>query len=277
MAESTPNIADEFFPGLVGVLTVLEPCLADVVLVGGWVPYLMSLQQRDSNSGPPLLTRDIDIAVPRRLAAGGDAIDRLLREAGLQHDYRSAEDPPVISFVGTLGGCEVEIEFLTDEPGGREQALDLGGGLRVQSLHYTNILLDNTLVIPVEAPGGSLLPVRVPTPAAFVFNKSMTFTQRKSRLKKAKDLYYIFGVLESYSSSLPDLAAAVADLGQRYPAKWFRRLVASLQNHFKNAEDDGVRLVASQRPTGAFPDLGDDQFAQYVYLTFRDFLRLLAT
>ena len=123
MSEPADNIADQFFPGLVGVLTILEPFLTDVVLVGGWVPYLMSLQKRDGMSGSPLMTRDIDIAVPRRLAAGGDVMDRLLREAGLRHEYRSADNPPVISFVGTLGGCEVEIEFLTEEPGGREQVL----------------------------------------------------------------------------------------------------------------------------------------------------------
>ena len=64
MPEPARTVADEFFPGLVGVLTILEPYLADVVLVGGWVPYLMSLRQRDAASGPPLMTRDIDIAVP---------------------------------------------------------------------------------------------------------------------------------------------------------------------------------------------------------------------
>jgi len=275
MSEPADNIADQFFPGLVGVLTILEPFLADVVLVGGWVPYLMSLQKRDRMSGSPLMTRDIDIAVPRRLAAGGDVMDRLLREAGLRHEYRSADNPPVISFVGTLGGCEVEIEFLTEEPGGREQVLDVGGGLRVQSLHYTNILLDNTVPIPIEIPGGCALSVRVPTPAAFVFNKSLTFVQRKTPLKKAKDLYYLFGVLESWSDSLPELADGLLDLRMRYPARWFRRLVANLESHFRNVDDNGVRMVVSQRPAEAFPDLDDDQFAQYAYLTLRDFVRLL--
>ncbi len=275
MPEPTRTVADEFFPGLVGVLTILEPYLGDVVLVGGWVPYLMSLRQRDAASGPPLMTRDIDIAVPRRLPAGGDAMDRMLRDAGLRHDYRSVYDPPVISFIGSLQGCEVEIEFLTDEPGGQEQVLDVGGGLRVQSLHYTNVLLDNTVVMPVETPGGRLLPVRVPTPAAFLFNKSLTFVQRKTPLKKAKDLYYIFGVLESHEEELPELAAGLAGLGRRYPAKWFSRLIANLDTHFTDVEDIGVRMVVSQRPSEAFPDLDDEQFAQYVFVTFRDLLRLL--
>jgi hypothetical protein len=275
MPEPSQYVADEFFPGLVRVLSLLEPHLSDVVLVGGWVPYLMSSQHRDDAPGEPLLTKDIDIAVPRELWVGGDGVDRRLREAGLEYSYRSMVDPPVVSFVGTLDGCEVEVEFLTDEPGGEEQVLDVGGGLRVQSLHYTSVLLDNTMTIPVEAPDGHLLPVRVPTPAAFVFNKCLTFAQRKTPLKKAKDLYYVFGVLDSHQDSLPELAAEMIRIGERYPGKWFKRLANNLTNGFKQSGDEGVRLVVSQRPTRAFVDLGDEQFAQYVFVTFRDFLHLL--
>ena len=94
-------------------------------------------------------------------------------------------------------------------------------------------------------------------------------------MKKAKDLYYLFGVLESWSDSLPELADGLLDLRMRYPARWFRRLVANLESHFRNVDDNGVRMVVSQRPAEAFPDLDDDQFAQYAYLTLRDFVRLL--
>jgi hypothetical protein len=137
MPEPPRAVADEFFPGLVGVLSLLEPYLSDVALIGGWVPYLMTSMQRDETWTEPLLTGDIDIAVPRGLRTGGDSIDH--------------------------------------EPGAEERVLDVGGGLRVQSLHYTNILLDNTMTVPISKPDGNLLPVRVPTPAAFVFNKGLTF------------------------------------------------------------------------------------------------------
>lgn len=183
----------------------------------------------------------------------------------------------MVSFVGTLDGFEVEIEFLTDEPGGEERALDVGGGLRVQSLHYTSVLLENTMIVPVAALDGHLLPVRVPTPAAFVFNKSLTFVQRKTPLKRAKDLYYVFGVLDSHQDSLPEFAAGMITLGERYPGRWYKRLTTDLTSRFKQLDDDGVRMVVSQRPTRAFADLGDEQFAQYVFVTFRDFLRLLTS
>jgi hypothetical protein len=276
MPEPSRAVADEFFPGLVRVLSLLEPSLSDVVLVGGWVPYLMTSMNRDEGSNEPLLTRDIDIAVPRELKTGGDRMDQLLRGSGLEYSYRSMFDPPVVSFVGTLEGCEVEVEFLTDEPGAEERVLDVGGGLRVQSLHYTNILLDNTMTIPISKPDGTLLPVRLPTPAAFVFNKGLTFVQRKTPLKKAKDLYYVFGVLDSHQESLSKLADDTGELGERYPT-WFRRFTTNLSSRFERVDDEGVRMVVSQRPTQAFVDLNDDQFAQYVFVTFREFLAYLGS
>ncbi len=77
MSEPSQNVApEEFFPGLVRVLSLLESHLSDVVLVWGWVPYLMALQRRDDVLSEPLLTKDIDIAVPRDLRAGADSMDR---------------------------------------------------------------------------------------------------------------------------------------------------------------------------------------------------------
>jgi hypothetical protein len=272
MADPSRAVADEFFPGLLRVLSLLEPHLPDIVLVGGWVPYLMESRHLDGPPSEPLLTRDIDIAVPRELRTGGGDIDQLLRRSGLEYSYRSMFDPPVVSFVGTLDGYEVEIEFLTHEPGGEERVLDVGGGLSAQSLHYTNILLENTLTLPVQALDGHVLPVRVPTPAAFVFNKGLIFVQRKSSLKKAKDLYYVFGVIDAHQDSISDLAVDITRLGRRCPSKWSKRLAANFESHFQEIEDEGVRLVASQRPARAFTELGDDQFAQYVFSTFREFL-----
>lgn len=274
MPESAGGIADEFFPGLQGVLTLLEPYLSDIVVVGGWVPYLMALSHRREVRHEPLLTRDIDIAVPRELKTAGAEIDQILRASGLEYSYRSLFDPPVVSFAGKLSGCEVEVEFLTHEPGNKEHVLDVGGGLRVQSLHYTNILLDNTTMIPVEASDRRLLAVRVPTSAAFVFNKGLTFVQRKASLKKAKDLYYIFGVLDAWQDSLPDLASRTDELRAKYPARWSKRFAANLAGKFGDSGDEGVSMVMSQRPARAFVELNDDQFAQYVFSTFREFLGL---
>jgi len=275
MVEPLPRTADQFFPGLFGVLHTLEPCLPRVVLVGGWVPYLLARVAPGTATNEPLFTRDIDLAVPLDLHADAQRIDALLVESGLRSEFRSMYDPPAMAFVGSIGGAEVEVEFLTDEPGGQERVVKLGGRLHVQSLHYTRILLDNTTTIPVVGPDERVLTVRIPTAAAFVFNKGLTFPQRKTREKKAKDLYYIFEVLESGSSPLAGFAEDIVRLGDRY-VSWYRKLKKNLSRPFGQVGDEGVDLVISQRPAGAFPGMGDDQFAQYVFATFAEFVQMLS-
>ncbi len=261
MAEPAGPSADRFFPGLFGVLHVLEPCLPRIVLVGGWVPYLIDRAAPGTTAPGQLFTRDIDLAVPRDLQADARQIDALLLASGLAFEFRSLHDPPVVAFVGLIGGADVEVEFLTDEPGGQERVVKIGGRLHAQTLHYTRILLDNTTIVTVVGPAGDPLTVRIPTPAAFVFNKGLTFAQRKTREKKAKDLYYIFEMLEYSGSPVAGLGEEVARLGNRYPT-WYRRFKKYLSGVFARFDDEGVRLVLSQRPEGAYLGMSDNQFAQ---------------
>jgi hypothetical protein len=275
MARSGGGAADEFFSGLAAVLRVLEPRLGDIVLVGGWVPYLLASVRSPGDRTDRLLTRDIDLAVPEDLGSEGTEIDQLLVSSGLRYEYRSLSTPPVRSYVGLIGGCPVEVEFLTDERGGEERVVEVGGALSAQSLHYVRILLENTERVPVKIEGRSPLLVRVPTAPAFVYNKGLTFTQRNSPPKKAKDLYYIFEVLSGREDSMTSFAADLAELQSRYAAKWGRRFLADLDSHFVSVGSEGVRLVRTQRPARAYTGLDDDQFGQYVWSLFREFTDLL--
>lgn len=272
MTEPSSRSADQFFPGLFSVLLVLEPYLAAVVLVGGWVPYLLARAGSGMSAHEQVFTRDIDIAIRLDSDADGRRIDGLLLEAGLECDFRSMDDLPVVVFVGAINGAEVEVEFLADEPGERERVVKVGDCLHVQTLHYTRILEANTTTVAVVGPDGRVLVVRIPSVAAFVLNKGLTFVQRKTKEKKAKDLYYLFEMLENQSDSL---AEDIARLAERYPA-WYKTFKKNLSRFFGRIEDEGAFLVVSQRPAGAFVELSDDQLAQYVFATFSDFLRRLS-
>jgi hypothetical protein len=68
----------------------------------------------------------------------------------------------------------------------------------------------------------------------------------------------VFGVLDSHQDSLSELADGIGELDGR-------------------SDDEGVRVVVAQRHTQAFLGLEDDQFAQYVFSTFREFLGYLGS
>lgn len=96
--------------------------------------------------------------------------------------------------------------------------------------------------------------------------------RRKQEAKKAKDLYYIFDVL----TSGPKLTTVqILSSFKNYKndiSGWYTRFLKNLQKYFLDINSDGVILVSSQRPAGGFPSLDDDQFKQYVFEVFNEFI-----
>lgn len=64
-------------------IDVLKKYLNDIVIVGGWVPFLYRRYGHIPSRHPSIRTMDIDIAVPGRLKEiGRPSIDELLSDAG---------------------------------------------------------------------------------------------------------------------------------------------------------------------------------------------------
>lgn len=113
-------MTDNFKIGLFKSLAILKDYLSDILLVGGWVPYLYYQYYLKDKNKLPLLTKDIDIALPSILPIKNKLIITLLKEAGFRENYKSLDDLPAISFYGNVEGNDVEIEFITDLKGSGE-------------------------------------------------------------------------------------------------------------------------------------------------------------
>ena len=85
--------------GLVEAIAAIKPYLGDVVLAGGWVPRVYAAIQTPLDDGGLLTTRDIDVAVPRRLGVRTRTIVELLEAAGFTCELGSVETLPVMHFV----------------------------------------------------------------------------------------------------------------------------------------------------------------------------------
>ena len=83
-------------PTLLVGLRVLRPYLDDIVIAGGWVPYLYAAHVPPSDEAVALKTRDLDLAVPR---------------LDFACEFRSLGTPPVTVYLAIHAGDEVEIEF----------------------------------------------------------------------------------------------------------------------------------------------------------------------
>lgn len=271
---------DSFKKGFFIALLILKDYLSDMVISGGWVPFIYYHYLLSNSDKEPLRTKDIDLVVPKKLKVRGKTIDEILKGRGFRPVFKSLDTPPVISYEGNIEGCDIEIEFLTTQKGpGGKKVIKVQKGLHAQALRFISLLIENTLLIEIhdfKLANEEALKIKVPTPGAFIFQKGLVFTRRTRKLKKAKDLYYIFDILSNCQELHSHIYNEFARFKEAYPS-WYNKFISNLNTYFSEVTSKGVVLVQTQRPGDAFPHLTDEQFKQYVLGSFKEFIKKLET
>jgi hypothetical protein len=272
----------DFKAGFLKTLWILRDYLPVIVIGGGWVPLLYYHYLLADKSREPIRTRDIDLFVDIQVPMLGDkTVDRLLLEAGFKATFKSSDTPPVIHYEGTIDGEEVEIEFLTNQRGPRDDVvIEVQKGLHAEALRFISIPISHAIEVTIDdfRIGGEYHPLRVkaPSPEAYIFHKVLIFERRKDKQKKAKDLYYIFDIL----ANCPELRERIIEGLKRFEKEylsWFSRFISNLQKSFSDLTAGGILMISSQRPAGAFPKLTEGQFRGYILGIFREFIEELTT
>jgi hypothetical protein len=263
-------------PVLLRGLSAIEPYLGDVVVAGGWVPHIYELLYDAAAAGRSPRTRDIDLAVRRSVAVRDKSIDRLLAEAGFTCEFHSLDTPPVTKYVAGSDDGEVEIEFITDAPGSSEATVYVQPDLTAQELHYVGLLLDNPWAVDFDAlTGGEVAyTALIPKPAVLVFHKALVFKNRRDRLKREKDLYYVFFVIDTFPRWRAEMTADLARLAAQKPV-WFKKFRQNLESVFESPDADGVEALLNQKPPTAYPGMSDDQFRQYAFSTMTELIGIM--
>lgn len=193
------------------VLWELRPYLTNLVVIGGWVPYLY--QQYGPfpawRAGGALLslTAEVDVLVTRELPPGDrPPVAAILRAAGFEPGSAAA---PAAVWANDPARGE-KIEFLVPHTGtirdlGRVVAIGAQRDVGAIALTTLDIMQRHaaTLPVPAVAPDGArqLVTVRLPRLGAYVLNKAVTFLRRQpvsgiaANPKQAKDLLYLRDVM----------------------------------------------------------------------------------
>lgn len=271
---------EDFKAGLLKALWILRDYLSVIVVGGGWVAFLYYHYLVADKSREPIRTRDIDLLVDTHVPVlGGKSVDRLLLEAGFKPIFRSSDIPPLIHYEGIIDGEEVEIEFLTDQRGTKDDVvLEVQKGLHAEALRFISIPIGHAIEVIIDdfQIGGEYHPltVKVPSPEAYIFHKGLIFERRRDRQKKAKDLYYLFDILANCPELRERIIEGLKSFEKEYPS-WFTRFIRNLQKNFSDLTADGVLMISSQRQAGAFPKLTDEQFRQYILGIFQELMEEL--
>jgi len=263
---------------LLAALSAIERYLPAVVIAGGWVPHVYAAQTELTERGGLLTTRDIDLAVPREVPQHDQSINDLLVKAGFKSEFRSLDKPPITKYVADANQPdETEIEFITPMRRNDETAISVQSDLTAQALRYLEILLEHPWPLSLdELSDGQLdAELRVPTPAAYVFHRALSYQKRRDRVKKEKDLYYAFYVVAAFPEWHAWMRGELPEHRARWPA-WFRSAQSDMARQFSSIDSAGVEAVAHQRPATALSGLNDEQFRQYVLSTMQLWLEWAA-
>lgn len=204
-------------PALHRILQQLHPYLADLVIIGGWVPYLYKWYGLAMNWQSALsFTSEVDVLAPDRLPATTRLPLREILQAANLRPMNATGTAAV--WEGDVERGE-KIEFFVLRQGPFIKTASLAPiheqpGLGAIALDKLGLLGRNTgiLTVPTTLPHGEILTmhVRVPQLGAYALNKCQTFNARLSSAtaegaqKRIKDLLY-----------LRDLMAAGSDIVER--------------------------------------------------------------
>jgi hypothetical protein len=268
---------EDFTHGFFNTLVILKSYLSEIVIGGGWAPFLYYRYLFGDRDHAPVLTSDIDLMVKHHVPTiGPNTIDELLTRANLKAKFKTLDTPPIIHYEGTIEDVDVEIEFLTDQTGSRQETvLEVQKGLHAEALRYVSILVENTLELVIDDAdtinGTSPIIVQAPAPAAYIFQKSLSFTRRRDKQKASKDLYYIFDILAGLPGIQDKMLADFETFSKKH-TEWFRKFLSNLRTYFESPASEGPLRIVEQRPADAFPGLDDDQLKHHAFGTLEQFI-----
>lgn len=264
-------------PQLLRTLAALGDYVQDIVLVGGWVTHIYALIWPSQHRILERRTFDVDAAVRGRLPVRSRLrLDSRLEAEGYIVRLGGMSGPGAQRFENLENEDLLDIEFLFPLTGPSEhQTVEIQKGVVAQALRYLNILLNSVMEIHVSGklPSGDLvtLPIRVPTPGAFIYHRGLAFVERTDRPMQAKDLYYIFETWMNYPDRRDDIVREIDELRRRYPRGWYDRFRANLGRLFSSDIAEGVLLVAQQYST----DEPGALMHRRIYQAFQGLLRAI--
>ena len=229
-----------FEADLFGVLDDLSAYLADLTLVGGWVPYLYVRFLWRSGGATPVFTSDVDLGLaPEQARTPKKTIFETL--SALKYAERHLELGKLYPVVFYRKN-KTRLDFIAPAGAGDSAANRLlGREISLSRLEDFAFLIDNVVEIPVKR-GGREYVVRCPRPGAFVLHKCATFTDRDDRQKMGKDLYYAYFVLRH----APDQEALAAEMRQYMKEAIFAKASANLKEYFGGEGGRGCTMVEKE-------------------------------
>jgi hypothetical protein len=233
----------------------------DFVLVGGLVPLCYrKIFQGDVETIKPILTSDIDWAVPNRIQEKeGQKIITLINKAGYRQILSQHVVPPIAKFqherFDEKTTAPVTLEFITDRKGGTSSRsgedltkVNVQAGFRVVALSHVRILMDRPMTFDLSKVDDlglkEKLEVQIPHPANYVLQKLLISKRRSTKEKHDKDLAYVYDVAILTRGKWHAIKERLEQIEKAIPSKWMKDARRIVDQGFQDKTSAGPIAIS---------------------------------
>jgi len=228
--------------GFLDTLAVLKDVLPEIVVVGGWCPYLYARYLWKKSIPEIPTTTDIDFGV---LETGSKRFEptvyERLKSAGyaLERIYANEEMP--VEFIYKKKAVKLKVEFITSfETSDDTLNRFLGRQLACNRIEAFELLLKQMATIPIQIRNDSLI-VKAPAPEIFFYHKAITFVMRSAKFKRDKDLFYAYFILKFH----PDKISLIASLTGIKRDEYFKAFRKNIREYVGDVSSPGYPILRS--------------------------------
>lgn len=226
--------------GLFDTLVVLKDVLPEILVVGGWCPYLYVLHLWKNPIPEIPTTTDIDFGV---LETGSRRYERTvydrLKSAGFALKRIYAEEETPVEFIYKKRAVKLKVEFITSfETSDDTLNRFLGGGLACNRIDAFELLLKDAITVPLSIQGETLS-IKAPSPEMFLYHKGITFVMRSAEPKRDKDLFYVYFILKFH----PDRTHLLKALRRFQKDEYFDAFRQNIREYLSDFSSPGYLIL----------------------------------
>lgn len=240
------------------VLADLKDYLADLTLVGGWLPYVYSRFMWNNLVVKPITTTDIDFGLGADTAK---VYSRTIFDLLSSLDYKERHPQmdrmfPVVMYKEG----KIRLDFIAP-PKIKDAMIEkvVGKQIDINKVEKFDFLLKYRTLINIRDKK-AVYNINCPKPSAFLYHKGATFIEREDEQKQAKDLHYMYFILR-YA---PDIDAILTETGQYKKKGLLKEVPGNLDKYFSGKVSRGCLMVEKENgPDPYIDDLREDIFERF--------------
>jgi Nucleotidyltransferase len=239
----------------------IGPWAEHIIIGGGYAPIIYKLYLANcKKSNPPVITRDVDSLIPRKIARKIDKnISNYLADSGFSKVRKDYENPATEAYTKEIAGVEIEIEFLTDASReGISKNISIAG-IVAQPLRYLELSLETAKLFNTFSNYTGF----VVAPEAWILHKG-TFSKRSDKFKRYKDLYGIWYVATQLEAFSDEAISKLPNLIIKKSSNWAKTFKGNLVDWINEASPQDWRLLEAQDPFGQLSKLRFEQSVKII-------------